>query len=296
MKNGRRAKLIQSLDGVRLYNLVELRAFVNEIAKELPSPVISDEIWKGAKEKILGSYHNSACIENVKRLLSDFEATHSVKYRSDFEEFINESGFEDFYDEREQETVYVSTIHKSKGREFDNVYIMLKNFACKTDAERRVLYVGMTRAKSNLYIHTNTSLLDDYQLHGVDHIVDQTEYGEASEIMLQTTYRDVVLDFFKGKKSIIYSLRSGAALKIDDVYLMAEQNRRCVRVARFSKAFIKKLEELRKKGYIPQSAEIRFIVLWKGEDDVEETPVILADVYLKKVSQTDTDSQTAPVV
>jgi ATP-dependent DNA helicase RecQ len=34
---------------------------------------------------------------------------------------------EDFYSEN-GETIFVSTIHKSKGREFDNVYLMLENF------------------------------------------------------------------------------------------------------------------------------------------------------------------------
>ncbi len=63
--------------------------------------------------------------------------------------------FEDFYDDNGQETIYVSTIHKSKGREFDSVYMMLKNAYANTDEERRKLYVGMTRAKSKLHIHTN---------------------------------------------------------------------------------------------------------------------------------------------
>ena len=116
---------------------------------------------------------------------------------------MNESKFEDFYDEQDQEVIYVSTIHKSKGREFDNVYMMLKNSAGKTDAERRALYVGMTRAKSNLYIHTNTTLFDKYRIDGVEHVTDGAEYGEPTEIMLQTTHKDVVLDFFKNKKEII---------------------------------------------------------------------------------------------
>jgi hypothetical protein len=36
-------------------------------------------------------------------------------------------------------------------------------------------------------------------------------------------------------------------------------------------------------GYVPDSAKIRFIAAWKGEEDTEETPVILADVrFVKK--------------
>lgn len=282
LKHGKRAKLIQSLDGFRLYNLLEIRVFLNAIDRNLHSPVISDDIWENAKKELFSNYHNSACIDNVRRLILDFEATHSVKYRTDFEEFLRESNFEDFYDKQDRDIIYVSTIHKSKGREFDNVYMMLKNSTGRTDAERRALYVGMTRAKSNLYIHTNTSLFDNYHIPGIEHIADQTVYGEPSEIMLQTTHKDVVLDFFKGKKEIIFPLRSGTALKIDDVYLTAEQNGRDVRVAKISKAFTETLAKLKEKGYAPQSSEIRFIVAWKGEDDEEETPVILADMHFKK--------------
>ena len=282
LKNGKRAKLIQSLDGLRLYNLLEIRVFLKAIDRNLHSPVISDEIWKNAKKELFGNYQNSACLDNVRRLILDFEATHSVIYRSDFEEFLNESKFEDFYDEQDREVIYVSTIHKSKGREFDNVYIMLKDSTGKSDAERRALYVGMTRAKSNLYIHTNTTLFDKYRMSGVEHVVDGSEYGTPMEIMLQTTHKHVVLDFFKNKKEIIFGLHSGTKLKIDDVYLSAELDGRDVRVAKFSKAFVENLEKLKDKGYTPTSADVRFIVAWKSKEDEEETPIILADIYLKK--------------
>ena len=281
-KYGKRAKLIQSLDGFRLYNLLEIRVFLKAIDRHLLSPVISDEIWKKAKEKLFSNYHNSTCIDNVKQLILDFELTHPVKYRSDFEEFLNESKFEDFYNEQEREIIYVSTIHKSKGREFDNVYMMLKNSLGKTDEERRVLYVGMTRAKNNLYIHTNTTLFDEYRIDGVKHMQDNTEYDEPVEIMLQTTHKHMVLDYFKNKKEIIFNLRSGTKLKIDDVYFSAEQNGLDVRVAKFSKAFVEILKKLKEKGYTPLSAKVRFIVAWKGEDDDEETPIILTDIKFKK--------------
>ncbi|MBQ6705803.1 MAG: RecQ family ATP-dependent DNA helicase [Opitutales bacterium] len=283
LKHGKRARLIQSLDGFSLYNLLEIRVFLKSIDRNLHSPVISDEIWRNAKEKLFSSrYRDSACIDNVRRLISDFEATHSVKYRSDFEEFLNESKFEDFYDAHEQGVICVSTIHKAKGREFDNVYMMLKNSAGKTDAERRALYVGMTRAKSNLYIHTNTTLFERYRINGVQHVKDCAKYGEPTGIMLQMTHKDVVLSFFKDKREIIFNLRSGTKLKLDDVFLISELGGQNIRVAKFSKAFIAVLRNLKSKGYSPKSAEVRFIVAWKGKEDTEETPVVLADIYFEK--------------
>ena len=76
--------------------------------------------------------------------------------------------------------------------------------------------------------------------------------------------------------------RSGAKLRLDDVYLVAELNWRDVRVAKLSKAFVENLEKLKDKGYSPKSAEVRFVVAWKGEEDTEETPIILADMYFTR--------------
>ena len=259
-----------------------MRVFLNAIKKDLHSPVIPDEIWNKAKKELFSKYYNSSCIDNIRKLVLDFEATHSVKYISDLEEFISESNYEDFYVDSEAEVIYVSTIHKSKGREFDSIYMMLKDAHGKNDEERRKLYVGMTRAKSNLFIHANTDLFAKYVLPDVIHVADSNDYSEPSEIVLQTTHRDVVLDYFKNKKELIFDLRSGTALKIDDVYLSAELHGRDVRVAKFSKAFVEMLEKLKNKGYAPTSSEVRFIVAWKGEEDDQETPILLTDIHFQK--------------
>ena len=77
-------------------------------------------------------------------------------------------------------------------------------------------------------------------------------------------------------------MRSGTSLKIDDVYLSAVLNGRDVHVAKFSKAFVEKLEQLKTKGYVPTSSEVRFIVLWKGKEDNQENPIILTNIHFIK--------------
>lgn len=42
------------------------------------------------------------------------------------------------------------------------------------------------------------------------------------------------------------------------------------------------LEKLKDKGYSPKSAEVRFVVAWKGEEDTEETPIVLVDIYFER--------------
>jgi len=148
--------------------------------------------------------------------------------------------------------------------------------------EKRKLYVGMTRAKESLYIHCNTNILSQYSVEGVVKTEDATEYEEPSEISLQLTYKDVVLNFFKDKKEFILGLRSGRKLAISDNYLVAELNGRTVYVAKFSKAFKEKLENLDNKGYKPYCAFIGYVLAWHGENDDGESAIILPILHFKQ--------------
>lgn len=282
LKNGIRAKLIQSIDGFRLYNLAEARFFLRCIDRDLKTSDIGEDLWNKAKAELARVYADSRCLENLLNMISEFEKVNTYgKYRTDLEEFIKESQFEDFYTD-DRETIFVSTIHKSKGREFDSVWLLLNHVALRDDTERRKLYVGMTRAKDNLYIHCNNGVFDTYQISGVEQIVDEEQYPEPQEITLQLTHKDVFLDFFKGKKDIIFRLRSGMPLSVKDGLLYAELGGRTVKVAKLSKARMTELEKLSAKGYRPRGGEVRFVVAWKGEGDKEETAVLLPNLYFKK--------------
>ena len=275
------AKLIQSTDGFQMYNLAEVRFFLKQIDKELQSPVISDLIWNNAKERLEYFYGKTSCFEICYKMILEFEKINKTKYRTDLEEFIRESKYEDFYVE-EKETVLVSTIHKSKGREFDVVYMLLNNVACFNDEEKRKIYVGLTRAKNELYIHCNNSIFNKINIKEVDVVKDERSYGEPDEIMLQLSYRDVVLDYFKEKKDYIVKLRSGDVLQVEDEYLSAVVDERIIRVVKYSKAFKERLEGLKAKGYHPSVASIRFVLAWKGKEDENETAIILPDLCFEK--------------
>lgn len=295
LKNGIHARLIQSLQDFCLYNLVEMRYFLRKIDLKLHSPVISNDIWDEAKRKLFQTYAQSTCLEQCAHLIEDFETINPVKYRTDLGEFIRESNYEDFYREG-GDGVYVSTIHKAKGREFDAVYMLLEGDQAATEEEKRRLYVGMTRAKHALYIHCDTNLFSAFPQAGIDQIEDTKEYEKPTDITLQLTHKDVVLDFFQDKKHLLFRLRSGMELFLAGPYLEAEtqdlagsyleaeiqEGKNRVRVAKLSKACRERIQGLRVKGYQPCSAVIRFIVAWKKEGGQEEIPVILSDIHLKR--------------
>ena len=276
-QKGLNVKLIQSLEGFQFYDLAEIRYFLKQVSTHPDVPVISESEWNAAKERTLEVYGESICLTLLRNFFEDFEAVSGkVKYKSDLEEFVRESSVEDFFRDKDA-TIYVSTIHKSKGREFDTVYMFLSNAFCNDDDTRRRLYVGLTRAKHKLFIHCDTGLFAPFRYLCSEYNVDKELYPEPNELVVQLSHRDVYLDYFKGKKAEILNLRSGDSLFFDHDYLRTENG---TRVLSLSKKKKEELAPLLAKGYKVSSATVRYIVAWKGKDDEEESAVILADLRL----------------
>lgn len=176
IKEGMQAKLIQSNDGFNLYNLLEIRALLNFLNQEGDSYTINNDVWAEAKRKLKKRFCSSPNLEICLNLLKNFESANpDNKYKSDLDIFIRESKLEDFYG-GDAETIYVSTIHKAKGREYDNVFLLLDNFKLETDEAKRQLYVALTRAKGNLVIHCNGSFLDFIKTEDLSIINDDGSY------------------------------------------------------------------------------------------------------------------------
>ena len=279
-KKSIKSKLIQSIDGFEMSNLIEVKHFLNFINNKSRTPVISNGEWDRALDDLRIKYGKSFIYDTICKMLNDFAQINSVKYKTDLEEFIRESKFEDFY-HAEQGVVIISTIHKSKGREFDNVYMYLNNVSCRSDQDKRKLYVGLTRAKKKLYIHCNNDIFDDIS-DTVKVISDRNKYEQPQELIIQLSYKDVVLDVFRDKQNIISKLYSGMELKIDGEYLCLSSNGGDFKLAKFSKAFKEKIEQLMSNGYKPYRSEIRFVVSWKPKDEDKELYIILPDLRLKR--------------
>ena len=276
------ARLIQSGDGFRMSQLAEVKMFCKLLKFESAddSPIIPESAWNSARERLRGGiYADSACLETVLNMLAKFEeVSNGALYRSDFETFIFESAYETFTPQ-EQDAVTISTIHKAKGREFDNVYIMLNQSDDSTDQERRKIYVGITRAKNELYVHYNSAIFDDISSDGAEHESDTRNYPEPEELEMQLGMKDVFLDFFIGKKADVFKLKSGDELEIRGDFLYANGKRLVIP----SNAVREKLAGLRERGYRPYRAQVNFIVEWVKKETGESAAVILPDIRLRRM-------------
>lgn len=278
-KCGVRSKLIQSMEGLLFWNMAEMRYFLKYIGKRVSTPLIPDGLWEEAKSATFSAYDGSSGLAYVKRCVEVFEQINRMKYFTDFKEFVFESSVEDFCDVSGSDVV-VSTIHKAKGREFDDVYMLVSDGYLKDAHLLRRYYVGITRAKNRLFVHTNGDFFTG--LKADEYRVDPQEYAMPEEIVLQLSHKDVFLDFFKfkGLKRAVLSLKGGEALYYKDATLYDGKQRP---VARLSQNMQKKLLEWKERGYEVKSASVRFVVAWKPKDAPKgeaETAVLLPDLVL----------------
>lgn len=277
-KHGINSKLIQSMDGLRFWNMAEIRYLLKYIDKRINTPLITEELWEEAKHATFSTYDRSLSLTYVKRCIEQFEQTNKAKYFSDFKDFVFESSVEDFCDVSEADVV-VSTIHKAKGREFDDVYMLISDNYVKDIHLMRRYYVGITRAKTRLFIHTNGDCFN--QLSADRYLMDQRQYNMPEEIVLQLSHKDVHLGFFKDKKQEVLALRGGDSLTYDNFFLYRSLTDRPV--AKLSSKMQRILSEWEQRGYKVKSASVRFVVAWKPKDaqkDEPETAVLLADLML----------------
>lgn len=274
------AKLIQTNDTFNLYNIVEVRYFIEQLNISAEKYTISDENWKTAKMNLANQYKTSTIIEIANNLIKDFELSHpKTKYISDFKLFVRESKIEDFVREG-VETINVSTIHKAKGKEFDNVFLLLPNLNLDNDEKRRLLYVAMTRAKSNLIIHLNGNYLDNIKTPEGQKMSDSTQYEPSNQLLIHLTHKDIWLDFFINRQYHIKRLRSGDNLEITENGCTDDKKNE---VLRFSASFKTKKQDFESTGFRLVKAKVNHLIYWQKENSDTEILIVLPQLEFRKV-------------
>ncbi|MCF6356311.1 MAG: RecQ family ATP-dependent DNA helicase, partial [Draconibacterium sp.] len=283
LKSGLPAKLIQSNDGFSLFDLIEIRSFIEYLDLNNSTPTISLDAWNNAKRKFAKRYKKSSNYNICKQLLIDFQETNpKVKYSSDFEIFIKESKLEDFVTQK-GETIIVSTIHKAKGKEFDNVFLMLDNFNANTDDSKRLLYVAMTRAKQNLTIHYNGNYLNNINAEDAQRVRNNEIHSLPIHLVYHLSHRDIYLGYFSFIQRRLNPLSSGEVLKISKEGLTNLNNEQIVK---FSKSFQLVKESLDNQGYHLVESKIRFILFWwynnESTDEKKEIKIVLPELHFER--------------
>jgi ATP-dependent DNA helicase RecQ len=282
-----KAKLLVSYADFSLKSLVELKMFshfLEQAAGKNTGRFIRKEQWQDAREQLREKFSRSKQLDLALTVIDSFEK----EYKShelpgvDWREYLEEVRLEDFVFP-EKDTVFVSTMHKAKGKEFDHVFLLLDNFKIVSDEKIRVIYVAVTRAKENLSIHTNLGIFDNLLVPGQSNYIDNSLYSAPERLSLQMTYRDVYLDYFTNEAVVetVKTLQAGDPLTVSqrDPRLVYADGRE---VLMFSAAASENLKKFVEKGYVIQSILAEYIVIWKKKEDNRQYRVVLPRVELKK--------------
>ena len=289
--NGIHTKIVGDSLNVSLYELVEIRYFCSLLHIDESISQISDDAWDKAKSGFKLKFANSERLLDCITALNEFENTNNKsKYVSDLLLFLRESRLDSFIKASGGE-VFVSTIHGSKGREFDNVFIALSNYRMLKNEDRRTIYVALTRAKKNLFIHYNGNILDNIKILNVQMLNNNTIYEIPNEIAIQLKRESAVLDlFFKFQNAINY-VQSGMQLSFDEIGCLYNGRRVLV----YSNSFKEELKQYKNKGYEPTSAKVNHVLYWQKKNPYEceleqsqenvgkETKIILPLITLTKL-------------
>ena len=280
LKNGMPAQLIQDNSGFCLLKLDEINFFLSRLHSVEDIFLIDDDVWEQAKKELQTVFQNSSKLESCLGLIRDFETINPKRrYKSDLELFIRESKLNDFFGES-GETIFVSTIHKVKGKEFDHVFLMLNNFNLSSDERIRQLYVAMTRARRDLTIHLNSDFLDGLSSEDVEYMEDKIDYSPPEELAIHLTHSDIWLDYFIQRQPQIARIRSGDTLYVREDECLDGNGQS---VLKFSRNFMSEhYERLHRQGYELKRAMVNFIVYWQSEKVAKEIKIILPELFFER--------------
>lgn len=283
-ERGMPTRLIQTnRNSFLLKDLNEIRYFNRALNLHPDAHLIANEQWETAKRRLKNEFRNASSWEICRSIILNFEQTYPQKYLSDWTTFLFESKLEDFY-AIQGETIMVSTIHKAKGKEFDNVFLLLNHTERLPEEKKREIYVAITRAKQNLSIHLNGHYLDNIANGLALFRTDNNSYPAPESLCYLLTHKDLWLDFFIDNRcqETISRLKSGMPLQVTEKGCYDFSGNE---VLRFSQQYQKVLEALAQKGYKPTEASVNFIVYWTRQKDKREGRIVLPKIIVKRKVQ-----------
>ncbi len=266
--------------GFSLGNLLELHDFLQDWK-------ITKDFEKSRKDSDI-KYQKSTNNLLKNQVLDRFEEEYQeeikksqVHFINIFERYLSEIEFDEF--EQSQTKVVVSTIHKAKGKEWDDVYFCVNKdfFSHDQETDKRLAYVAITRAKNNLYIHSEIPFFNNF----IKHNVCNDALKELKTIVLSVGLSDVALSNNYSKKGIAkVSFMTGEEVQIKENKTYFNIMKEGYQISCLSKDMGNKIRQHQNNGYILQKAEIENIVIWNEKESGEALKEVLCKIYLTQAS------------
>ncbi|QWB96215.1 RecQ family ATP-dependent DNA helicase [Mycoplasmatota bacterium] len=279
-KKGYPAQLIQDNNHLVLYNFLEIREFFAILYGEnITISSINQSQWEQGLVKLANKYQNTLNYPVFLKALKEFDKiSGKLKFSSDFKEFMKTALFDDYI---ETNQMMVSTLHKAKGREFDNLFILYDNKYINNDEERRLLYVGITRAKKNLFIHYKGDFFKFNQIENFTYQIDENMYDEPEYLVFTLTHKDLNLGYFSFTQDMCKRIELDTKLEFEEKNKFSYQDRK---ILQFSKAYAQKYIDIINKGYIHLETIVRHKIIWYDSQNEKESIIVLPQITFVKDS------------
>jgi ATP-dependent DNA helicase RecQ len=271
--------------------LIEIRT-IDEwlIQKRLPNGILTLDGLLLTKEEVMRELAQNPHLNLCISILDTYISKCGPRYHyQDWRGFIQAINMEDALNPQDNK-VYVSTMHKSKGKQFDHVYLLLENFKLDSDEQVRLLYVAATRAKNTLVIHENGGLFTELGLDlSIHREKDLNSYTAPIELEMELSLGDVQLDMYNNQftMKLMNIIKTGDELHYGEISF-ANGTARGLNVVGgrnlilFSKRFQEKLLRLESMGYKIAKAKVAYVVFWYNEKLGVECKVPLARIGFEK--------------
>lgn len=293
-----KAQVLLSSKWFKLRDALEFRRFL-EICNDENHRVTKENIWE-KYNTVLSEFWENKNTDLLKRIVENIDNTNSYIKPDTVTDFMLEIKDEaDVIDDNHR--LFVSTFHKAKWREFDNVVICFdpdkkkwwnNDFAdeIKRDNEKRRIYVWMTRAKNNLILMGDKENNKYFEyLYNNTEVKKEKKYtnDEADQISVITSLKDVFISYNDDK--IIKEPRIWADIQWKDVALPDGTSAlnfywEWKLIQKSSSKFVEsELSSWYKKGYYIASVKVYQKLLHKPRDEEKEHMIFILDLSLKKV-------------
>ena len=286
-ETGMKVSYIIDEDGFKLGNLVELQDF--------------QLMWKAsgsfneAKQLVSDKYKNSKNFKIAKQVIDSFYNEHGTEIDSAqthfwtiFIGYLNEIKFKDFASSKHGITV--STMHKAKGTEFDSVFMGVKSNE-QNEYFLRLLYVAITRAKTNLSIYSNNQIFDQYQNRVDDYSINECQMASPNKIIFIMGLKDIYLSNEMAQQNIALTNPFAGEIVQIELYsiggiariLIKKQAKVIASLSSPKDNLFAGINNYYTKGYtlLPE-CEIEYIVCWTHPETKKIYKQVLCKIFMQK--------------
>lgn len=288
LQRGVKARYVGGSDGFQTAKLRELRRFNAMLNAQFPSPgIVPKEIWESVQRNFLQEITGNPLRADLHDLFHLFSERYRQRYDTgEWAAFLREIHISDVV-QAEAQTVLVCTMHKAKGREFDNVFVLLNEQPMVSADDKRLLYVACTRAKERLIIHTKQPFLPQYTDGSLERTSSSRVHPWPQELVHVAGMKEVNLGSCWYNQQRIQHLKTGDELtpctfkfkEEEAPGLGTSEGPVLLFSQRFKKDVIGRFEE---QGYQVTGGSVAYIVEWFDKERGRSLEVVLPVVKFSK--------------